>query len=49
MIATRREVVSSLLNRPREMGLISYSRKGRLKVNTKALQTYLDSLALKRN
>jgi CRP/FNR family cyclic AMP-dependent transcriptional regulator len=49
MIATRREVVSSLLNRLREMGLISYSRKGRLKVNTKALQTYLDSLALKRN
>jgi CRP/FNR family cyclic AMP-dependent transcriptional regulator len=49
MIATRREVVSSLLNRLREMDLISYSRKGRLKVNTKALQTYVDSLALKQN
>jgi CRP/FNR family transcriptional regulator, cyclic AMP receptor protein len=49
MIATRREVVSSLLNRLREMGLISYSRKGPLNVNTKALQTYLDSLALKKN
>ncbi|MCI0417427.1 Crp/Fnr family transcriptional regulator [bacterium] len=31
MIASRREVVSTLLNRLREIGLLRYSRKGRLK------------------
>jgi CRP-like cAMP-binding protein len=41
MIAASREVVSSSLNRLRELGLISYSRKGRLTVNIQALQTYL--------
>jgi CRP/FNR family cyclic AMP-dependent transcriptional regulator len=43
MIAARREVTSSLLNRLREMGLIEYSRKGRLIIHTEALEKYPDS------
>jgi CRP/FNR family transcriptional regulator len=45
MIAARREVVSGLLNRLRERGLISYSRKGEISVHRSALQAYVDSLA----
>lgn len=45
MIAARREVVSGLLNRLRERGLISYSRKGAISVHRSALQAYVDSLA----
>lgn len=41
MIAARREVTSSLLNRLREMGLIDYSRKGRLIINVNALESYV--------
>ncbi|HZS44250.1 MAG TPA: Crp/Fnr family transcriptional regulator [Blastocatellia bacterium] len=41
MIAARREVVSSSLNQLRALGLINYSRKGRLTVKTQALQNYL--------
>jgi CRP/FNR family transcriptional regulator len=44
MIAARREVVSSLLNRLRERGLIGYPRKGQISVHRQALQTYLESL-----
>ena len=45
MIAARREVVSGLLNRLRERGLIDYSRKGPISVNRAALQAHLDALA----
>jgi CRP-like cAMP-binding protein len=44
MVAARREVVSSLLNRLRERGLIGYPRKGQISLQRQALQTYLDSL-----
>lgn len=44
MLAARREVVSGLLNRLRERGLISYSRKGEITVHRAPLQAYLDSL-----
>jgi CRP-like cAMP-binding protein len=44
MVAARREVVSSLLNRLRERGLIGYPRKGQISVHRQALQAYLDSL-----
>jgi CRP/FNR family transcriptional regulator len=45
MIGARREVVSTLLNRLREMDLIHYSRKGRLNFNPEALQRYLHSVS----
>jgi CRP/FNR family transcriptional regulator, cyclic AMP receptor protein len=45
MIGARREVVSTLLNRLREIGLLRYSRKGRLKLRPQALQQYLQSLS----
>lgn len=41
MVAARREVVSGLLNRLREDGLIDYSRKGGISVRRQALQSYL--------
>jgi CRP/FNR family cyclic AMP-dependent transcriptional regulator len=44
MIAARREVVSSLLNRLREQGLIDYPRKGQISVRRDALQAHLGSL-----
>lgn len=44
MVAARREVVSGLLNRLRERGLISYSRKGEITVHRVPLQAYLESL-----
>ena len=44
MVAARREVVSSLLNRLRERGLIQYSRKGAISVHRDDLQAYVDSL-----
>jgi Mn-dependent DtxR family transcriptional regulator len=43
MIAASREVVSSSLNQLRTLGLINYSRKGRLTVNVGALQAYLEN------
>ena len=45
LIAARREVVSGLLNRLRDRGLIDYPRKGRIRVHRQALETYLHSLA----
>jgi CRP/FNR family transcriptional regulator len=44
MVAARREVVSGLLNRLRERGLIQYSRKSAINVHRDALQAYVDSL-----
>ena len=43
MIAARREVVSGLLNRLRERGLVDYRRRGPITVR-KTLRDYLDSL-----
>jgi len=45
LIAARREVVSGLLNRLRDRGLIDYPRKGRIRVHRQALEAYLHSLA----
>lgn len=42
MIGARREVVSTALNRLREMGLIDYSRKGYLTIKIKELQAHLE-------
>lgn len=44
MTGARREVVSSLLNRLRERGVITYSRKGTLRVGASALHRYLQGL-----
>lgn len=44
MVAARREVVSGLLNRLRERGLIQYSRKSAISVRRDELQAYVDSL-----
>jgi CRP/FNR family transcriptional regulator len=44
MIGARREVVSGLLNRFRHEGLISYTRRGLIEVNRKALQAHVDSI-----
>jgi CRP/FNR family transcriptional regulator, cyclic AMP receptor protein len=44
MVAARREVVSGLLNRLRERGLIQYSRKSAISVRRDALQAYVNSL-----
>ncbi|MGH7428565.1 MAG: Crp/Fnr family transcriptional regulator, partial [Candidatus Methylomirabilaceae bacterium] len=41
MVGARREVVSSLLNRLREAGVITYSRKGALRVSESTLDRYL--------
>jgi CRP-like cAMP-binding protein len=45
LVGARREVVSGLLNRLREKGLISYPRKGRMQMDPARLQTYLSSLS----
>jgi CRP/FNR family transcriptional regulator len=44
LVGARREVVSGLLNRLREKGVIGYSRKGTLQVDASALHRYLQSL-----
>lgn len=44
MVGARREVVSGLLNRLRERGLISYSRKGAISVHRAPLEAYLSFL-----
>jgi CRP/FNR family transcriptional regulator len=45
MIGARREVVSSLLNRLRSDGLISYTRRGQIQVDKKALLAYVQSIS----
>jgi CRP/FNR family cyclic AMP-dependent transcriptional regulator len=45
LIGSRREVVSGLLNRLRDLHLIDYPRKGEITVHTRALQSYLASLS----
>ena len=45
LVGARREVVSGLLNRLREKGLISYPRKGRVEMDPAGLETYLSSLS----
>jgi CRP/FNR family cyclic AMP-dependent transcriptional regulator len=45
MTGARREVVSGLLNRLRERGVISYTRKGVIRVNRDALTKYTLSLS----
>ena len=45
LIGARREVVSGLLNRLRDDGLIYYSRKGRISVHRRALEAYRDAFA----
>jgi CRP/FNR family transcriptional regulator, cyclic AMP receptor protein len=45
IIGARREVVSGLLNRLRNSGHISYSRRGFIAVNRAALQAYVDARA----
>lgn len=44
MTGARREVVSSLLNRLREKRVIGYSRKGSLRVDRAALESYVQAL-----
>lgn len=44
MVGARREVVSGLLNRLRERGLISYTRRGPIRVSRSALQAFVRSL-----
>lgn len=44
LIGSRREVVSGLLNRLRDLHLIDYPRKGEITVRQRALQSYLDSI-----
>lgn len=44
MTGARREVVSGLLNRLREKGVVDYSRKGTLRVEPRALGRYVQSL-----
>ncbi len=41
MVSARREVVSTVLSRLRQRGLIDYSRKGKLTINRRALVAYL--------
>jgi len=46
IVGARREVVSTLLNRLREKGLLSYSRRGRIQIDRERLQklnTWLDA------
>jgi CRP/FNR family transcriptional regulator, cyclic AMP receptor protein len=45
MIGARREVVSGLLNRFRDQGLISYTRRGLIEVDGTALKSYIDSIS----
>ena len=45
MIGARREVVSSLLNRLRTDGLISYTRRGFIEIDREALKAYIDSIS----
>ena len=49
LIAARREVVSTLLNQLRERGLVSYPRKGRIRVDRDALRSYLHSIGAHRD
>ena len=44
LISARREVVSSLLNELRKAGLISYTRRGYIVVDSDALQNLLESI-----
>lgn len=44
MVGARREVVSGLLNRLRERGLISYARRGPIHVDRSALEAFLVSM-----
>ncbi|MEO8090847.1 MAG: Crp/Fnr family transcriptional regulator [Gemmatimonadales bacterium] len=44
LISARREVVSGLLNQLRNAGLISYTRRGLIVLNRRALQDLLDSI-----
>jgi CRP-like cAMP-binding protein len=44
MIGTRREVVSGLLNRLREQGLLTYGRRGPIRMDPAALRRYLEDL-----
>jgi CRP/FNR family transcriptional regulator len=44
LISARREVVSSLLNELRKIGLISYSRRGFIVVDREALHDFLESI-----
>ena len=46
LTGARREVVSGLLNRLREEGVISYSRKGTLQVDLGALERHLQTFRL---
>jgi CRP-like cAMP-binding protein len=45
LIGARREVVSSLLNRLRSEGSISYTRRGLIEVDREALEKYIDSIS----
>lgn len=45
MIGATREGVSSSLNRLRDLGLVHYSRKGLITIQTEALQAYLNGVA----
>jgi CRP/FNR family transcriptional regulator len=45
LISARREVVSSLLNELRKTGLISYTRRGFIRVDRDALQNLLESIS----
>ena len=44
LIGARREVVSSLLNRLRDQGLIRYIRRGPITVDPDALSAFLESV-----
>jgi CRP-like cAMP-binding protein len=48
MTGARREVVSGLLNRLRENGVVSYSRKGALRLDRDNLDHVLQSFAKRR-
>ena len=45
IVGARREVVSGLLNRLRADGLINYTRRGLIRINREALQSYVDSIS----
>jgi CRP/FNR family transcriptional regulator, cyclic AMP receptor protein len=45
IVGARREVVSGLLNRFRDEGLISYTRRGLIRIDRGALQSYVESIA----
>ena len=48
IVAARREVVSTLLNQLRQRGLVSYHRRGRIRLDRGALQSHLDTIVTKR-